>query len=59
MKFENPTLWQYEPVASEDLCDELGRNSDGSQPAETKEDAEARNDFWSTEGDLLHLSSSR
>ena len=37
------TLRQYEPVGSVE---------DGSQPAETQDDAEARNDFWSIAGDL-------
>ena len=53
-KFDKSTPRQYQPVKSEDLREELQRNSDGSQPAETKEDAEARNDFW-----RLHLSPSR
>ena len=48
---------QDQLVGSEDLREELQRNSDGSQPAETRDDAEARNDFWSIEGEL-HLSSS-
>ena len=34
-------------------CEELQRSSDRSQPAETKEDAESRNDFWSIEGDFI------
>ena len=36
---------QYQLVGSEDLSEELHRNSDGSQAAETKGDTEARNDF--------------
>ena len=35
---------------SEGLRKELQGNSERSQPTETKGDAEARNDFWSTEG---------
>ena len=44
---------QYQLVGSEDLRDELQRSSNEPQPAETKEDAEARNDFWSVEGDFI------
>ena len=45
---------QYQLVGSEDLKEELQRNSERSQPTETKDDAEARNDFWSMEGDFIH-----
>ena len=48
------TLMQYELVGSEDFCEELQRSSNGSQPAETQDDAEARNDFWSIEGDFIY-----
>ena len=48
------TLRQYDPVGSKDLSEELQRNSEEPQPAETKEDAEARNDFWSIEGDVIY-----
>ena len=48
------TLRQYEPFGSEDLSVELQRNSDEPQPAETKDDAEARNDFWLIEGDFIY-----
>ena len=44
---------QYDPVGSEDLSEELQRNSEEPQTAETKEDAEARNDFWSIAGDFI------
>ena len=37
---------QCESVGGEDLNEEL-------QPTETKEDAEARNDLWSIEGDFV------
>ena len=53
MKFES-TLRQYKPVGSEDLSEGLQRNSDEPQPAETKEDAEARNDLKSIEGDFIY-----
>ena len=44
----------YYPVRSEDLRGEFNGNSDGSQPAETRDDAEASNDFWSIEGDFIY-----
>ena len=44
------TVRRYDPGGSEDLQ----KNSDRSQPADTKEDAEARNDFWSIEGDFIY-----
>ena len=53
MESEN-RLWLDQPVSSEDLREELPGNSDEPQPAETKEDAEARNDFWSIEGDFIY-----
>ena len=34
--------------------EELQGNSESSQPAKTKDDAEARNDFWSMEGDFIY-----
>ena len=43
------TLTQYDPAGSE----ELQRNSNEPQPAETNDDTEARNDFWSIEGDFI------
>ena len=48
------TPWQYHPVRSEDLRGEFQGNSDGSQPTEAHDDAEARNDFWSIEGDFIY-----
>ena len=34
--------------------EELQGNSERSQPTETKDDAEARNDFWSVEGAFIY-----
>ena len=49
------TLRREQPVGSEDLRGELQGNSGKSQPAdEIKDDAEARNDPWSTEGDFIY-----
>ena len=39
---------------SQDLREKLQGNSERSQPTETKDDREARNDFWSLEGDYRH-----
>ena len=47
-------LRRDEPVMSEDLRAELQGNLERSQPTETKDDAEARNDFWSKEGDFIY-----
>ena len=47
-----PTLRRDQPVMSEDLREELQGNSERSQT--TKDDAEARNDFWSMEGDFIY-----
>ena len=39
----------------EDVSGQVQGNSEGSQPTETKDDAETRNDFfWSIEGDFIH-----
>ena len=48
------TLRQYDPVGSEDLSEELQGNSNRSRPAQAKEDAEARNDVWSIEGEFIY-----
>ena len=48
------TLRQVQLVRSEDLREELQGNSEKSQRTdETKDDAEARNDLWSMEGDFI------
>ena len=52
-EFHEPALRQEQVVRSEDLRYELQRISDGSQPAETKDDAEGGNDFWSIEEDSI------
>ena len=47
-------LMRDQPVRSEDLRGDLQGSSEKSQPVdETQEDAEARNDFWSIEGDFI------
>ena len=48
------TLWRDQPVRSEDVREDFQGNSEKSQPIdETNDDAEARNDFWSMEGDFI------
>ena len=42
------------PVESEDLRGEFQGNSDGSQPTESHDDAEARNDIWPIEGYFIY-----
>ena len=49
-----PTLRREQLVRKADLSGELQGNSGRSQPTETKGDAEARNDFWSIEGDFTY-----
>ena len=41
----------------EDLSGELQGEPEGPQPTEPKDDAEARNDFWSMEGDFVVITS--
>ena len=45
---------QYYHAGSEDLRGKFEANSDGSQSTEANDDAEARNDFWSIEGDFIY-----
>ena len=48
-------LRREQPVRSEDLREDLRGNSEKSQPIdETKDDAEARNDFGSVEGAFIY-----
>ena len=52
---ENP-LWGGNNLSrSEDLREELQGNSERSEPTETKDDAEAKKDFWSIGGDFIYL----
>ena len=53
-EFREPTQRQEQPVGSEDLSGELQSELDGPQPTESKDDAEARKDFWSVHGDFIH-----
>ena len=53
-KFREPTMRREQPVRSEDLREELQGNLERSQPTETNDDAEARNDLWSIQGDFIY-----
>ena len=54
MESENPLQGGNNVLGVKKTEKELQGNSEGSQPTdETKEDAEARNDFWSMEGDFI------
>ena len=49
------TLMRDQLVKSEDLRGDLRGSSEKSQPIdETRDDAEARNHFWSIEGDFTY-----
>ena len=50
---ENPLQRREQPVRSEDLSGEIQGESGESQPAEPTDDAEARADFWSIQGDFI------
>ena len=53
-EFREPTLNQEQPVRSEDLSGELQGEPELPQTTETNDDAEARRDFWSIEGDCIY-----
>ena len=50
---ENPTQRRQPTVRSEDLSGELQGEQGETQPTETKDDAEAWEDFWSIQGDFI------
>ena len=50
---ENP-LRREQTVRSEDLSGELQGELEESQPTESNDDAEARTDFWSVQGDFIY-----
>ena len=53
-EFREPTLRQDSTVRSEDLSVELQGESGEFQSANTTDDAEARGDFWSIQGDFIY-----
>ena len=52
-EFREPTQRREPTVRSEDLSGELQGELGESQPTESKDDAEARKDFWSMQGDFI------
>ena len=52
--FREPTLRREQTVRSEDFSGELQGEPQGFQPTETKDDAEARKDLWSIQGDFSY-----
>ena len=52
-EFREPTLRREPTVRSEVFSRELQGESGESQPTEPTDDAEARADFWSIQGDLI------
>ena len=52
-EFRESTLRREQPVRSEDLRGQLQDEPEGFQPTETKDDTEARADFWSIQGDFI------
>ena len=52
-EFRVPTPRREQLARSEDLSGEIQGESGESQPAESTDDAEARADFWSIQGDFI------
>ena len=53
-EFWAPTLRREQLVSSGDLSGECQGESEESQPAQPTDDAEARTDFWSIQGDFIY-----
>ena len=53
-EFRVPTQRRDQPVRRENLRGEIQDESEESQPAEPVDDAEARGDFWSIQGDFIY-----
>ena len=53
-EFREPAQRREQPVGSKDLSRELQGEPEGPQPTESKNDAEARKDFWSIQGDFIY-----
>ena len=53
-EFREPTLRRERTVRSEDFRGELQGELGESQPTESTDDAEARADFWSIQGDFIY-----
>ena len=53
-EFREPTLRWEQPVGSEDLSGELQGERERPQQTYSKDDAEARRDLWSIQGDCIY-----
>ena len=53
-EFREPTLRREQIARNEDFGGELQGESGESQPTESTDDAEARADFWSIQGDFIY-----
>ena len=53
-EFREPTPRPEQPVRSEVLSGELQGEPEEPQPTESKDDAEARKDFWCIQGDFIY-----
>ena len=53
-EFREPTQRRERTVGIEDLSGELQGELEGPQPTESKDDAEARRDFWSVQGGFIY-----
>ena len=53
-EFRESTLWLGQTVWIEDVSGELQSEPGGSEPTESTDDAEARADFWSIQGDFFY-----
>ena len=51
---EKPTLRREQLARREDLSGELQGEPGASQPTESTDDAEARAEFWSMQGDFIY-----
>ena len=52
--FQEPTPRREQTIRREDFSGELQGEPGESQPTESKDDAEARTDFWSIQGDFIY-----
>ena len=52
-EIREPTLRREQTVRSEDFSGDLQVESGDSRPTESTDDAEARADFWSIQGDFI------
>ena len=53
-ELQEPTLWRESTVRRENPSGESHGDREELQPEESKDDAEARKDFWSIQGDFIY-----